>query len=314
MEHVASYPTVYQLGHKSIVGIFDLPVLVEEKIDGSQFSFGILNGEYQCRSHKKQMIPDAPEKMFNKAVANTKDLPLHEGWIYRGEYLEKPHHNTLSYDRTPEGNVIIFDIMTGPEIYMSYDDKVAEAHRIGLECVPRLFIGKVENFEIFKTFLDMTSKLGGTTIEGVVIKNYELMTQEKKPAMGKYVSEKFKEEHSASWKERNPSGKDYVEIITESLRVEARWNKSIIHMKEEGLWTGTPQDIGYLIKAISEDIAKEEGEAIKDRLFAHFWPIIKRGVTRGFPEFYKELLAKSAFGDTIAPVEVPDDVRPTDDK
>ena len=67
---------------------------------------------------------------------------------------------------------------------------------------------------------------------------------------------------------------------------------------------GTPADIGMLIKAIPEDILKEEGEAIKDALFAHFWQFIRRGVTRGFPEYYKEMLAKSAFPDTM------DDTKP----
>ena len=35
-----SYPQIYNLGHKAIAGIFDDDVLIEEKIDGSQFSFG----------------------------------------------------------------------------------------------------------------------------------------------------------------------------------------------------------------------------------------------------------------------------------
>jgi len=300
MEHISSYSTVYQIGHKAITGLFDGPVIVEEKIDGSQFSFGILNGELCCRSHKKDIFLDAPEQMFNEAIESIRSImKLHLGWIYRCEYLQKPKHNVLAYDRVPANNLILYDVMTGPEIYMSYEEKKAEAEHIGLEVVPLLFEGVITDFEMFKAFLERTSILGGSLIEGVVIKNYNLMTQEKKVAMGKYVSEKFKEVAKSDWKDRNPSGKDYVEIITEALRTPARWQKAIIHMQEDGTYTGSPADIGLLIKAIPEDIFKECSDDIKERLFAHFWPIIRRGVTRGFPEYYKEMLAKSAFPDTM---------------
>ena len=306
MEHISSYPTVYQVGHKAIVGLFDDNVIVEEKVDGSQFSFGMLNGELCCRSHKKDMFLDAPEQMFNRAIETIKETGkyLQPGWVYRTEYLQKPKHNVLAYDRTPNKNLILYDIMTGPEIYLSYAEKKAEADRLELETVPLLFEGKVTDFEMFKSFFERTSILGGSLIEGVVIKNYNLMTQEKKVAMGKYVSEKFKEVAKGDWKDRNPTGKDVIELLTEKYRTPARWQKAIIHMQEDGTYTGTPADIGMLIKAIPEDILKEEGEAIKDALFAHFWQFIRRGVTRGFPEYYKEMLAKSAFPDTM------DDTKP----
>ncbi len=36
-----SYPKIYGLGHKAITELLSDNVMVEEKIDGSQFSFGI---------------------------------------------------------------------------------------------------------------------------------------------------------------------------------------------------------------------------------------------------------------------------------
>jgi ATP-dependent RNA circularization protein (DNA/RNA ligase family) len=38
---ILSYPSIYALGHRAIRELFDGPVVVEEKIDGSQFSFGV---------------------------------------------------------------------------------------------------------------------------------------------------------------------------------------------------------------------------------------------------------------------------------
>ena len=52
---IHSYPSIYALGHKAVADIFNEPVLVEEKVDGSQFGFGIYEtdpGEWapRCRS------------------------------------------------------------------------------------------------------------------------------------------------------------------------------------------------------------------------------------------------------------------------
>ncbi len=72
---------------------------MEEKVDGSQFSFGIFNGEIKCRSKGAQLVIDAPEKMFIPAVNVVRELAplLKDGWTYRGEFLGRPKHNTLCY-------------------------------------------------------------------------------------------------------------------------------------------------------------------------------------------------------------------------
>ena len=296
---IYSYPSIYALGHSAILEIFKTPVLVEEKIDGSQFSMSRTpEGEILCRSKGQQIVTDAPEGMFKKAVATARELDLHPGYIYRCEYLEKPKHNTLAYSRVPNKYLIIYDVCVGLEVYMSYSEKADEAERLGLECVPALHVGMVENFEMFQSFLERESILGGCKIEGVVIKNYSLFTMEKKIALGKYVSEEFKEKNSKNWKEQNPTGKDFVQMTIEYYRAEARWRKAVQHLREAGKLEGSPRDIGLLIREIPEDILKECEDEIKESLFKHFWPQIKRGVTAGVPQWYKDELAKTAFGET----------------
>lgn len=297
MNHIHSYPSVFALGHKAISDIFQGNVLIEEKIDGSQFSFGRIDGELVCRSKNKDIILDAPEKMFGKAIETIKELPIFEGWIYRGEYLQSPHHNALRYSRVPEKNIIIFDINTGLENYLPYEAKVTEATRIGLECVPIMFQGHVENFDAFQEFLKLTSCLGGDLIEGVVVKNYALFTMEKKVAMGKYVSEKYKETQQGEWKKSNPNTKDIETMLISEYRTPARWAKAIQHLRDRGELLNAPEDIGKLMREVPEDVKKECEEEIKEKLFKYFWPKIARGVSRGLPEMYKEELAKSAFGD-----------------
>jgi hypothetical protein len=301
-DKIYSYPQVYAIGHSAITGIFNDPVIVEEKSDGSQLSFQLADCgdgtlELLCRSKGKQLVLDAPEKMFTRAVETVKEIApfLHTGWIYRCEYLNSPHHNVLAYDRVPNKHLIGFDICTGLETYLPYAEKKAEFERIGLECVPLLYEGKVDSIEQFTGFLELTSVLGGSKIEGVVVKNYKMFTAEKKVAIGKYVSEKFKEVASGEWRKANPTDTDITNLMIAAYRTPARWQKAVQHLKERGELEWSPRDIGNLIKEIQADTRKECEEEIKDALFKHFWPKIQRGITAGAPEWFKTLLLESAF-------------------
>jgi hypothetical protein len=245
------------------------------------------------------MLADAPEKMFQKAVdtVNELRLVLRPGWTYRGEYLQKPKHNTLAYSRTPDKNIILFDINTAEADYLSYDEKKTEALRLGLEIVPRLFEGMLSDIEIIRGLLETESILGGQKIEGVVVKQITptLFGQDKKALIGKFVSEAFKEIHQGEWKKENPSSSDVVTTIASSLKTPARWAKAVIHLREQGMIEDSPKDIGKLIREVPADIRKELEAEIKEKLFAYAWPSISRQVTHGLPEWYKEELLKLQF-------------------
>jgi hypothetical protein len=297
-----TYPKVYALGHAAIGELLLDGVIVEEKIDGSQFSFGKFIGEdglpfLKCRSHGAEINILAPDNMFKKGVENVQAIfsQLHEGWTYRGEYMMKPKHNTLCYDRAPANNIIIFDINTGEEIYLPYHEKAKEAARLGFETVPLLHDGTVADISQFRSFLDRTSILGGQKIEGVVVKNYARFSRDGKAMIGKFVSEAFKEVHQSDWKDRNPTNKDIIQILAAKYTSKARWDKSIQHLREAGLLEDSPRDIGALIKAVPQDILEECAAEIKDELFKFAWKEIARCVTRGLPEWYKEKLLERQF-------------------
>ena len=292
-----SYSSIYALGHRETQAIFDDPVVVEEKIDGSQFSFGIIDGEIQCRSKGAQIILDAPPKMFNEAVATVKELApdLRPDVVYRGEYLQKPKHNALSYSRVPAKHIILFDIDAGMEDYFSPDSKRTEAGRLGLECVPTLFEGRITTRQQLMELMTKESVLGGVEPEGMVVKNYSRYNSEKKLLIAKYVTERFKEVHRVDWKASNPGRADVVERLIEAYRTDARWQKGVQHLREAGTLDGSPKDIGPLMKEVSSDVHKECRDEIAQKLFEHFWPQISRGVTNGLPQWYKDQLVASAF-------------------
>lgn len=290
------YPKIYNLGHAAIKDIFKESVIIEEKIDGSQFSFCKNNDELFCRSKGADIHLESPEKMFTEAVDAIKELSpvLKEGYLYRAEYLKKPKHNALVYNRIPKKHIIIFDIQTGLEEYMSYTDKAIEAARIGLECVPILYEGMVESVEFFRDFLSKPSCLGGM-IEGVVVKNYQRFTLDKEAMLGKFVSESFKEVHRSEWKSSHPSKNDIIFCLIQEYKTPARWQKAIIHLRERGLIEDSPKDIGLIIKEVQRDILDECKGEIQEKLFNSFWSTVSRGVVRDFPEWYKDELLKKSF-------------------
>lgn len=303
-----SYPDSNALGHKYLTELFLDPVVVEEKVDGSQFSFGVFGdgpADFRFRSKGAQIfVTDdghSSEKMFEKAVQSVmkRQYLLREGWTYRCEYLPKPKAVTLTYDRVPrdlldgsDAYLIGFDVEIADEQFLSPIAKKAEFERIGLETVPcYLDAAKVTDIETIKAMLANMSVLGGQLVEGVVVKNYHRCNPDKKILIGKYVSKQFKELHGQEWKKGNPKSGDIIQEIIESVRTPARWAKGVQHLREAGKLTDTPKDIALLFREVPADIKKDCEAEIRDALFAWAWEKISRGATAGMAEWYKDILA-----------------------
>jgi hypothetical protein len=301
MNHLRAYSSPFNLGHKALKGFWKGTIYATEKIDGSQFSFGFIAGEFTCRS-RRVLIDLGDPGMFKLAVDTAKDLwhqgLLQEGWSYRGEYLSKPKHNTMVYDRVPRGNIILFDVDRGDQDYVSPAALRDIAANIDLESVPLLdTYFKMPKLEDITALLETESILGGGKIEGIVFKNYELFGQDKKALMAKMVSEDFKERHDKSWKKRNPSRNDFIADLINGLATEARWMKAVQHLREQGEIEGIPQDIPIVMREIVRDVEEDLEVEVRDALYAHFWPQIRRGLTRGAAEWYKALLAEEAMSE-----------------
>jgi len=299
-----SYSKIYNVGTAEVSELFSGNVTIEEKIDGSSISFGIIDGELMVRTKGSELDVNNPEKMFSVGVSSIKNLApnLHPNWIYRGEFLQKPKHNVLVYDRVPKSHVILYDIGVGEEKYLTYDEKAVEANRIGLEIVPLIYQGSGENLtlESYKEFLNRISILGGVKIEGVVIKNYSKLSRDGKVLMGKHVSEDFKEVHRKDWKHIDKTtSNDVLALLIAEYRSKARWQKAVLHLEEAGLLTHSPKDIGIFIKEIHKDIEEECANEIKDKLWNWAKNMFLKGVVLGAAEFYKEKLLERQVEETL---------------
>lgn len=302
---LGSYGKIYNLGHRAVRDLLNFPCQVQEKIDGSQFSFGVRDGVLNMRS-KRAVIHEGNEAGQFKIASETVQAlfaagDLIEGWTYRGEAVTKPRHNHIVYDRIPIGGIILFDIDRGEEDMIHYEGLCDEAECLGLEVVPQFGAWNIGSVADLAALCDRKSILGGkTNIEGVVIKPtipiFDTLTG--KTLRAKFVSPEYRETQTTSWKAANPNREDFIEALVKGLTTEARWRKAIQALRDEGVLEDDPRDIGRLLKEISQDTLEEEGDAIAATLLKHFWKKnISRGITRGFPEWYKQQLLELQFED-----------------
>lgn len=298
---IKAFPKIFHIGKDYISDIFDGEVEVTEKVDGSQFIFGKIDGQLYTRSKGTMQRVESHDKMFDKAIDQVVSIKhkIPDNTVFYCEYLQRPKHNTLKYEKTPKNYLALFGVCSSSEKFISkYDELKKYAKLLDIDVVPLIYKGKIENTKEVKNMLERQSYLGGAKIEGVVVKNYNkpfLLGGQPIPVMaGKYVSEEFKEVHRKNWSKNN-TGPGKFQKLQESYKTTARWNKAIQHLQEKGELEHAPRDIGKLLNEIKEDIIEECKEEIKEQLWKIFSRDILRTATKGFPQYYKEKLLDDSF-------------------
>jgi hypothetical protein len=287
------------LGHREIDALFDGPVIVQEKVDGSQINFRWDDDGLHVRSKGSWQYggPDHRvelDGLFKPAVDHLLAVgPVKFGLIFRGETLAKPKHNTLVYERVPAGHVVLFDVTT--DGWHRGDDVAEWADILAVEHTSEHVVAGVDLEELERLVEGTAPMLGGAHVEGLVFKTFERFSGDGKPLMGKLVRSEFREKHQREWK--GSSRQDVVQAIIDSLNTDARFQKAVQHLRDEGGLQDAPQDIGRLMVEVKRDTIGEEIDWIKDRLWEAFGSQIQRGVGRGLPEWYKGRLAERQFSD-----------------
>ena len=277
---ISSYPKIHTLGHRDIKDIFDDPVVIQEKVDGSQLSFSFSEEKGLLIKTRRQFVQTDTPKMFQEAALIIPTLDLKPGWVYRGEYLQKRKHNMIAYDRLPPKHIILFDIEKNDGHWCDQEELILEADRLGLFYVPVMAMG-ICRAEDIEPMLDRPSILGGT-LEGVVVKNST------KRMLGKYVQAKFRE---VGAKIRKGGGVvDKLDNIASMYRSETRWDKAVMRLREAGELGGVPEDISKILKEVNMDLDDEIRDEVRDLLFSTFYKEIKKNACHGVADWYKRKL------------------------
>jgi hypothetical protein len=294
MKIIPHYPKVLTLGSAFTENIFNGKVIIQEKVDGSMFRFGINEDGQLVIGSKSVAIYDNYPAMFKEAVEYVKTLKLDlpKDTYFYCEYLQKEKHNVLKYERIPKNHLVLFDCLTDGG-WLDQDGLKMAAEDLGIDVIPTLYEGEA-NVEKVRQLLETKSYLGGEIVEGIVIKNYKqtiLLGGNVYPLFTKYVREQFKERHQTEWKVKSPKGA--IQQYVEGFKNEARWQKAYQYLRDKGETEKNPRDIGKLIKRVQDDIVEEEKENIKNELYKMFIKDILRTSTKGIAEWYKDFLIKS---------------------
>lgn len=298
MKVIPSYTKVITIGSAYTDNALVGPVVIQEKIDGSQFRFGKNeDGELIFGSKSAKLDRYGPDSMFKLGVdyivsIEDRFVNIPNDTYFYAEYLQKPKHNVLKYDHVPQNHIVLFDVLSEGK-WVERSELELAASKFGIDIIPELYRGDV-TVDTIKSLLTNLSYLGTEIVEGVVIKNYQqtiLLGGQVFPLFTKYVREAFKERHVTEWKIKKP--KDSIDFYIQSFRSDARWQKAFQFLRDTGALENSPRDIPKLIERVNQDIEEEEGENIKKDLYKMAIKEILRVSTRGLPEWWKNKLLES---------------------
>lgn len=271
-------------------------VMVQEKLDGSQFAFTFDS----ARSKRMDIVGGAVPDLFAPAIKwldlNKHSLP--PNLIFHAEAVARPRHNTLTYERAPQAGFVVFDIEKVDGGWLNENECRTKCDDLGILYV-QVFNSALHltSWGQLEEFLDRKSMLGGG-IEGVVAKPLDRSIVDplsKRPLMAKVVRPEFREKNNKAQKEykRTQSLDCTLEELVESYKAGPRFEKSLQRLRDEGKICGELKDLAVLIPEVREDILKEEELAFKELLWAAAKKQIGRRVAAWLPEWYKARLLGS---------------------
>lgn len=291
---IAEYPKIFTVGSTYVRDILQYDVEITEKVDGSFFSFGKIDDRLYMRSKGAELFTKAPQQMFLEGVEYVSSIEdkIPNNTIYSCEYLRTPKHNVLEYSKVPRNHLALFSVSHPDGSFIqNWFEMTDHANFLGIDIVELMAPSGRFTMEQLDTMLERDSFLGGTKIEGIVIKLYVPMLIGGRIfpiTCAKLVSSRFREVAS-DWRKTHTTRGSW-ETFVESFRTEARWEKSVQRRRDNGELLNAPQDIGPLLKSIQEDVEAEEEEDIKEYLWHHFKSDLLRRSVAGFPQWYKERL------------------------
>lgn len=259
------YTKIKALGHDENKDIFLNPddlIVIEEKIDGGNFRFSVIEGELVLGS-RTQVLDEKlqGEKNWKRCCdyirerlkQNPTAKVAMEGLVFYGELCRR---HTIGYDfgnMPPFIGFDIFDLRTGRFL----DHEIAKQlfNALGIDFVPVIKVVKAKTIkEVTDKDVPKSEYYDGKA-EGIVFKNYD------KQIFGKYVRERFKEDNKRVWGgtpkyEETDSGKIMARYCTN-----ARIEKIAYKLRDEGHKLDMTL-MKHLPKLVYEDIVEEEWKAI----------------------------------------------------
>lgn len=254
------YPRIASVGHKDVQHIFLTPedeIVIEEKIDGANFRFYIKEDDEVVFGSRGNVIEEdnASQKNFTRCVKFVADKINEQkeryvgSLIFYGECCVK-HSYEYDWDKIPP--YLGFDVVDLSDgfMFVDYVKKKKFFDFFGLPMVPLIKIVKAKDVEKIDESSVPTSAYSLSQAEGIVFKNYS------KQLFAKYVTDKFREVNREAFGGGKKYTKDDSERIVAMYCTNARIDKVIFKLVDEGE-TLEMALMRFLPKRIIEDIYVE---------------------------------------------------------
>ena len=269
----------------------DRGLVVQEKLDGSNASFTVENGELQCFSRRKKLNEKETLNGFYGWVhENIQEYMFDflEGYIIFGEWLVK---HKIQYKEEYYKEFYVFDIYDKEEeTYLSLKDMHGIASYLELKTVKTLLIAEPSHHLNILTPQDIQDLVGKSNMtvkpntgEGIVIKYLDGKSEHED--YYKIVSNEFKEFNRQKMKtevKNNDSVADYA--ITRP-----RMEKMIFRAIEEGRLSEDNMELenfGLIMKEVGQDFVDDIMEEEKDNMLK----IIEKQIKKKMPHILREIL------------------------
>ena len=262
------YHKIIRYGHKSTQDVLNKGdyIIIQEKIDGANASFAVINGELKCWSRNRELNEsNTLEGFYEWVQQNVQVQKLLEGVVYFGEWTAQ---HKVSYEGYMK-QFFLYDIYNlHLEEYVSFSMVRDEAKRLGLQLIPVFFEGEFESFEQLMSYVgrtDLGGKLKGKpTGEGIVVKNVNYRDEFGKQVFVKLVIDGFREiQRQKQTKDPKKAFSEAESKVRECVTL-PRVEKQVFKLIDNGLLDREYgiEDMGFLLKhtspMVAEDILKEE--------------------------------------------------------
>ena len=269
----------------------DRGLVVQEKLDGSNASFTVDNGELQCFSRRKKLNEKETLNGFYGWVhENIQEdvFDFLEDYIIFGEWLVK---HKIQYKEECYKEFYVFDVYDKEEeAYLSLKNMHRIASYLELKTVKTLLIAEPSYHLNILTPQDIQDLVGKSdmtvkpnTGEGIVIKYLDGKSEHED--YYKIVSNEFKEFNRQKMKteiKNNDSVADYA-------MTRARMEKMIFRAIEEGRLSEDNMELenfGLIIKEVGQDFVDDIMEEEKDNMLK----IIEKQIKKKMPHILREIL------------------------
>lgn len=298
MKEFPKYPKIRVLGdeeNKELLANDDDWIYIEEKMDGANTRFLIVDGKVIVGSRNVQITNDEGElqnerwrRAYNFVMEKLKkvDLKRYDRLMLVGETMVR---HSIDYDWSRIPPILMFDVYDLNEgRFLDYNEKCRIFDEMNLPIVPLVKIVKAKDLRSMKIDDDFVpqSKWRDGKAEGVVFKNY------KRQIFAKYVLTEFREVNKMAFGGSKKYASNDTEKVLFQYCTNQRIEKKIFELIDEGEELNMKL-MQFLPKRVWDDIVEEEGKNILNSNYIIDLKKLRKMIAKRCLEVLKQMIVNN---------------------